>query len=95
MRARVVTLQDFAGFDYILAMDKGNLAELRRMAPREYRSKPRLVMDFGIRHAATEVPDPYYGGAEGFEQVLDMAEDACAGLLVAMKKELGLSPSSS
>ena len=94
LRARLVTLQDFAGFDYILAMDNGNLAELRRMAPREYRSKPRLFMEFGVRHAATEVPDPYYGGAEGFEEVLDMVEDACAGLLVAMKKELGLSPSS-
>ena len=94
LRARLVTLQDFAGFDYILAMDKGNLAELRRMAPREYRSKPKLFMQFGVRHAATEVPDPYYGGAEGFEQVLDMAEDACAGLLVAIKKELGFSPSS-
>ena len=51
-------------------------------------------MEFGVRHAATEVPDPYYGGAKGFEQVLDLAEDACAGLLVAIKKELGLSPSS-
>ena len=94
LRARKVTVQDFVKFDYILAMDNGNLAELRRMAPREYRSKPRLIMEFGGRHAATEVPDPYYGGAQGFEEVLDMAEDACAGLLVAMKKELGLLPSS-
>ena len=94
LRARLVTVQDFARFDYILAMDNGNLAELRRMAPREYRSKPRLIMEFGDRHAATEVPDPYYGGVAGFEEVLDLAEDACAGLLVAMKKELGLSPSS-
>ena len=94
LRARLVTVQDFAEFDYMLAMDNSNLAELRRMAPPAYRSKPELLMEFGVRHAVIEVPDPYYGGAQGFEQVLDMAEDACAGLLVAIKKELGLSPSS-
>ena len=48
LRARKVTVQDFVKFDYILAMDNGNLAELRRMAPREYRSKPRLIMEFGV-----------------------------------------------
>ena len=95
LRARQVARQDFAEFDYILAMDNDNLAELRRVAPREHRAKPRLFMDYSAKRAATEVPDPYYGGAEGFEQVLDMVEDACAGLLVAMKKELGCKPSSS
>ncbi len=90
LRARQVTQQDFADFDYILAMDTNNLAELRRVVPWECRAQPELFMDYGTRCVTTEVPDPYYGGAEGFEQVLDMAEDGCAGLLAAIKKKLGL-----
>jgi protein-tyrosine phosphatase len=95
LRARQVVPQDFGLFDYILAMDKDNLAELRQVAPQNYRSKPRLFMEYGTYRVGREVPDPYYGGRDGFEQVLDMAEEACAGLLVAIKKELGLQPSSS
>lgn len=95
LRARQVGLQDFAEFDYILAMDNGNLAELRRVAPMEHRARLGLFMEYGTRYAAVEVPDPYYGNLEGFEQVLDMVEDACTGLLVAIKKELGLRPGSS
>jgi protein-tyrosine phosphatase len=87
LRARLVVRQDFAEFDYILAMDKDNLAELKRVVPQEYRSKPKLFMEYSARRATAEVPDPYYGGLEGFEQVLDMVEDACAGLLMAIKKE--------
>ncbi len=90
LRARQIALHDFAGFDYILAMDKGNLAALRRVAPAEYRSKPELFMAYGVRRSVIEVPDPYYGGPEGFELVLDMAEEACAGLLSTIKKKLGL-----
>ena len=90
LRARLVALHDFAGFDYILAMDKDNLAALRRAAPAEYRSKPELFMAYGVRRPVIEVPDPYYGGPEGFELVLDMAEDACAGLLLTIKKKLDL-----
>lgn len=73
----------------ILAMDKNNLAQLGRVAPREHRDKPRLFMDYSATQAGSEVPDPYYGGPEGFEQVLDMTEDGCAGLLMAIKKKLG------
>lgn len=90
LRARQVAPQDFVAFDYILAMDKGNLAELKRAAPAEYRSKPGLFMEYSVRRTAAEVPDPYYGDPEAFEQVLDMAEDACAGLLTAIRKKLGL-----
>ncbi|HEX9452176.1 MAG TPA: low molecular weight protein-tyrosine-phosphatase [Burkholderiales bacterium] len=90
LRARQIAQQDFAEFDYILAMDNGNLAELRRVAPQEYRSKPRLIMEYGAGRVATEVPDPYYGDSKAFERVLDMIEDACAGLLAAIKKKLGL-----
>jgi protein-tyrosine phosphatase len=74
-------------------MDKGNLADLRRVVPREHRCKPRLFLDYSVRRAGLEVPDPYYRGPEGFEQVLDMAEDGCAGLLTAIKKKLGGQPS--
>jgi protein-tyrosine phosphatase len=90
LRARQVDLHDFADFDYILAMDKGNLATLRGVAPAEYRSKPELFMAYGLRRSVIEVPDPYYGSLEDFELVLDMAEDACAGLLLTIKKKLGL-----
>jgi len=90
LRARQVTQQDFANFDYILAMDASNLAELMRVVPQGRRTQPELFMTYSARFVATEVPDPYYGGAEGFEQVLDMAEDGCAGLLDAIKKKLGL-----
>jgi len=90
LRARQVALQDFAGFDYILAMDKGNLAALRHVAPAEYRSKPELLMPYGVRRPVIEVPDPYFGGPEDFERVLDMAEEACTGLLQTIKKKLGL-----
>ena len=90
LRARQVALKDFAEFDYILAMDHDNLAELRRIAPQEYLSRAKLLMQYSARGAGSDVPDPYYGGAQGFEQVLDMAEDACAGLLDTIKKELGI-----
>ncbi len=89
IRARQIVQQDFAEFGYILAMDKGNLAELKRVVPREYRAKPGLFMNYGVRQAGSEVPDPYYGDLESFEQVLDMVEDGCAGLLSAIKKKLG------
>ena len=89
LRARQIAQQDFAAFDFILAMDESNLAQLRRAGPREHRGKPRLFMDYSARQAGSEVPDPYYGGPDGFEQVLDMAEDGCAGLLTAIKKKLG------
>lgn len=88
--ARQVAQRDFAEFDYILAMDNDNLAQLRRVAPAEHRSKPKLFMEFATRHDEREVPDPYYGDLEGFDRVLDMAEDGCAGLLAAIKKELGV-----
>ena len=89
LRARQIAQQDFVAFDYILAMDEDNLAELVRVAPPEYRSKPVLFMDYSPDQTGSAVPDPYYGEAAGFEQVLDMAEAGCAGLLTAIKKKLG------
>ena len=79
LRARQVRSSDFAEFDLILAMDRGHLRALERMAPREHRHKVRLFV------AGGDVPDPYYGGAEGFERVLDLVEAACRDLLQELK----------
>lgn len=81
LRGRQVEEGDFLRFDYVLAMDKANLAILQRLAPPDSKAQVQLFLDFARRHAGREVPDPYYGGAEGFEHVLDMVEDAAQGLL--------------
>ncbi|EON12230.1 low molecular weight protein-tyrosine-phosphatase [Pandoraea sp. SD6-2] len=86
LRARRVETGDFAHFDWIVAMDDANVAELTARCPAEYRHKIVRLMDFAARHDATEVPDPYYGGAQGFETVLDYIEDGLDGLLARLKK---------
>jgi protein-tyrosine phosphatase len=80
LRARQVRPSDFAEFDLILAMDGGHLQALQRMAPPGQRHKVRLFI------AGRDVPDPYYGGPEGFEQVLDLVEAACRDLLQELKR---------
>ncbi|MEK6212265.1 MAG: low molecular weight protein-tyrosine-phosphatase [Pseudomonadota bacterium] len=90
LRARQVTGQDFVEFDYILAMDLDNLSHLRRLASAQHQGQPSLFMDYSSARRGEEVPDPYYGGAQGFELVLDMAEDAAAGLLQHLKKKLDI-----
>lgn len=89
-RARQVSGQDFVEFDFILAMDLDNLSELRRLAPAQHCCKLSLFMEYSSARQGEEVPDPYYGGAQGFERVLDMAEDAAAGLLQHIKRKLGV-----
>jgi protein-tyrosine phosphatase len=80
LRARQVCAADFAEFDLLLAMDRGHYAHLRALSPPAHLAKVRLFLDFaGLRNA--DVPDPYYGGAEGFERVLDMIEAAAGGLV--------------
>ncbi|WP_374426207.1 low molecular weight protein-tyrosine-phosphatase [Ideonella dechloratans] len=81
LRARQVEMADFSQFDWLLALDRGHLAALRAQCPPALRSRVRLLMDFAPDHPLREVPDPYYGGAQGFEQVLDMIELACRGFL--------------
>lgn len=81
LRARQVRHEDFAEFDYVLAMDMENLMRLQQLCPEEYRHRVGLFMSFARRHSEREVPDPYYGNAMGFETVLAMAEDAAEGLL--------------
>jgi len=87
LRARQVSARDFQEFDYILAMDKDNLAILRRQCPPEHQHKVRLFLSFSERFRDHEVPDPYYGGRQGFDRVLDMVEDAARGLLDKLSQE--------
>ncbi len=85
LRGRQVTHRDFSEFDYVLAMDRDNLTNLQRICPSEQRHKLRLFLSFSERFKDQEVPDPYYGEAQGFSQVLDMVEDAARGLLQAIR----------
>lgn len=89
LRARQVSAADFERFDLLLAMDEANLAELRRRCPPEHRDKVRRLMEFAAGAAETEVADPYFGGAQGFDQVLDQVERACAGLLDNLRSRTG------
>ena len=84
LRARVVTIADFERFDLVLAMDEQNYGRLRRMAPEPHRDRVRLFLDFAPQLQRRDVPDPYYGGATGFEEVLDLVEEAARGLLAAL-----------
>jgi len=80
--ARQFIRDDFAAYDLILAMDRDNFETICYLDPKgTYRHKVRLMCDFCIQHSLKEVPDPYYGGTEGFNQVLDLLMDACQGLL--------------
>lgn len=85
LRARRVDEVDFTRFDRILAMDRDNLSLLKRACPPEYRYKLGLFLDYATRFDDREVPDPYYGGGEGFEHVLDLVEDAAQGLIAALR----------
>jgi len=86
LRARQVSQDDFRDFDLILAMDWENLALLQQQCPRPYKHKLHLLMRYSGEHDAAVVPDPYYGGPEGFSTVLDYVEDACQGLLDVVRK---------
>lgn len=79
LRARQVSAKDFARFDHVIAMDRSNRADLAAMTPGGAVGKLSMMLDWGSHPG--EVPDPYYGGEDGFEHVLDLLEDACAGLL--------------
>lgn len=81
LRARRVREDDFERFDLILAMDSGHYAWLRRQCPAHLQGRIGMFLDYADGHAGEDVPDPYYGGAEGFEQVLDLCEEAVEGIL--------------
>lgn len=86
LSGRQVQVGDFDTFDYILAMDADNLGDLRALCPPEQRHKLALFLSFSEAFRGQEVPDPYYGGQQGFERVLDMIEDAARGLLQALRE---------
>lgn len=87
-RARKVNVSDFEKFDLLIAMDDRNYYDLVEMAPTKKDVKRVVRMtDFLTNHDADHVPDPYYEGADGFEKVLDLLEDACAGLLSFVQKQ--------
>ena len=81
LRARQVDEADFLRFDYILAMDSANHRELISLCPAESRHKVGFFLDYGENDPGSDVPDPYYGGEDGFDHVLDLVEDAARGLL--------------
>jgi len=85
LRARRLEQGDFERFDLILAMDRSHLRVLQRLAPAGQRHKLRLFMEFAKSWELAEVPDPYYGGDAGFEQVLDMIEAGARGVLAELR----------
>jgi protein-tyrosine phosphatase len=92
LRARLVTGDDFAQFDYVIAMDKANLSDLKAMCPDNYTGHLGLFLDFTEQQAQREVPDPYYGGDNGFELVFNLVEEASCGLLKHIQAEHSLKP---
>jgi protein-tyrosine phosphatase len=92
LRARRVQREDFERFDLILAMDRENLSRLQELQPAQSSAELRLILDFAPDAVLEEVPDPYYGGSAGFEQVLDLLEDAAEGLLQTLRSELRAPP---
>ena len=87
LRARRVTVGDFADFDYILAMDRGHLTQLQRMVTQESKATVKLFLDYAPGAPKREVPDPYYGEGMHFTEVLDLCEAGAEGLLEAIRRE--------
>lgn len=85
LRSRPIELEDFDRFDYLLAMDRDNETRMRGMADGTS-DRIHLFLSFASNRDAQEVPDPYYGGDRGFEDVFDMIEDASSGLLEAIRQ---------
>ena len=95
-RGRQFTEADFERFDYVLAMDSSNFSSLRALSGGRYDHKLHLLLDFDPDSAeGSSVPDPYYGGEEGFEHVLDLCFTACQGLLDHLVETHGLTPARS
>lgn len=86
LRARQVNDFDFVRFDHVLAMDRDNLALLKRACPVQHSHKLGLFLDYASECDEDEVPDPYYGGPEGFEHVLDLVEAAAAGFIAGLRE---------
>jgi protein-tyrosine phosphatase len=85
LRARRIAPEDFERFDLVVAMDPLNVAVMREVSPPDWHSRIRLLLEFAPALGREDVPDPYYGGSNGFEYVLDIAEQASAGLLAHVR----------
>lgn len=90
LRGRRATAEDLDEFDYILAMDYENLENLHAIAAEHHKDRIRLFLEFAEDLGVREVPDPYYGGPSGFDRVLDMIEEASAGLLNEIRSRHGI-----
>jgi low molecular weight protein-tyrosine phosphatase len=88
LRGRQIAAGDFERFDLLIAMDDANVAALNKVCPPAHRDKIRLLMEFAPQADTREVADPYFGGAAGFELVLDQCEAACRGLIAALGNQL-------
>ena len=88
LRCRQVTASDFQRFDYILAADAMNMKQLKAMCPARFAHKLEYLLDYGGEEDEFEVPDPYQGEAEDFEQALDLIEEGCRGLLEHLTDQL-------
>ena len=88
LRARQVSPQDFYEFDVVLAMDNANLSDLQAMQPADVTVTLGRFLDYASGAAVSEVPDPYYGGEDGFDRVLDLIEGGADGLLDALRERL-------
>jgi protein-tyrosine phosphatase len=86
---RQISRRDFSDFEYLLAMDEDNLRILMRLCPPEHAHKVKLFMEFSGGSQVREVPDPYYGGSQGFERVLDLVEEASSGLIGYLRERIG------
>ncbi|MCH8618230.1 low molecular weight protein-tyrosine-phosphatase [Undibacterium sp. TS12] len=87
-RARKLCVEDFTEFDLLLAMDKDNLARMQAACPKVHQHKLKLMMDYASHSDSDIVPDPYYGGPDGFDRVLDYLTDASEGLLAALRRDM-------
>ncbi len=90
--ARKVELEDFEDFDLVLAMDGSNIEDLHDIAPHAARPKIRRFLDYAPQVGTQDVPDPYYGGTEGFNHALDLIEAAAQGLLAELTEETKKDP---
>ncbi len=90
LRARQIISDDFHQFDYIIAMDDDNLRNIQTMDPGDGKAEVSLLMDFAPQAEERVVPDPYYGGSNGFQRVLDLIEQASIGLLAQIRQQKGL-----
>ena len=90
LRGRQFVAADFIDFDFILAMDESNLRHMSDQDPGDGKAQLSLFLEYASKHDETEVPDPYYGGNQGFERVFTMIQDASEGLLDHIRKQHNL-----